>query len=178
MDFLNELNIYFSFLYDIFSCILSVIICTAACIVINFVVIDLWDDKEGVRFIIILGFFIIFMLFVTNSGNIIIFYLGWEGIGITSLFLVNFWSDRVRSIKASFKIFFISKFGDIFVITLICFLGNFFQTFDFIQVNSNILLFLDYNFNFGFFNLNLIDIIGIITIFGGAVKSAQFGFHF
>lgn len=178
VDFLNELNIYFNFLYDIFSCVLSLVVCTAAYLVINFVVIDLWDDKEGSRFIIILGFFIIFMLFVINSGNIIIFYLGWEGIGITSLLLVNFWSDRVRSIKASFKIFFISKFGDIFVLILICFLSNFFLTFDFIQINSNILLFLDYNLNLGFLNLNLLDFMGVITVLGGAVKSAQFGFHF
>lgn len=31
-----------------------------------------------------------FMLIVANAGNLVLFYLGWEGIGLTSLFLINF----------------------------------------------------------------------------------------
>jgi NADH:ubiquinone oxidoreductase subunit 5 (subunit L)/multisubunit Na+/H+ antiporter MnhA subunit len=47
-----------------------------AYIVTYFVYIDMSNDKEGFSFIIILGYFIISMLIVIISNNLILFYLG------------------------------------------------------------------------------------------------------
>jgi hypothetical protein len=49
---------------------------SGALFVVLFVFVDMWDDKEGYLFIINLGFFIVFMLLVINSGNLILFYFG------------------------------------------------------------------------------------------------------
>lgn len=173
----NNIFIYWNFNFDLFGSILSFIIISGAFFVIIFVFIDMWDDKEGSNFVINLGFFIIFMLIVTNAGNLMLFYLGWEGIGLTSLFLVNFWSERVRSIKASFKIFFINKIGDVFVMILICLLCNFFGDLDFMVINSLTPLLLNFQFLIGNISINTTELLGVLLLISGSIKSAQYGFH-
>lgn len=42
------------------------------------------------RFLLFLCSFILSMLLLVSSGNIIILFLGWELIGLTSFFLINF----------------------------------------------------------------------------------------
>jgi NADH-quinone oxidoreductase subunit L len=61
-----------------------------ASIVSVFVYFEMYNDKEGHNFIILLGYFIVFMLILIGSNDLILFYLGWEGIGLISYFLVNF----------------------------------------------------------------------------------------
>ena len=42
------------------------------------------------RFLLFLCSFILSMLLLVSAGNIIILFLGWELIGLTSFFLINF----------------------------------------------------------------------------------------
>ena len=116
IDLSNNINIYFNIKENFVNNIFSFIMLFGALIVTTFVQFEMNNDKEGHSFILVLGYFILFMLLVIGSNNLIIFYLGWEGISLTSYFLVNFLSERVRSIKAVIKIFIISKIGDFFII--------------------------------------------------------------
>lgn len=173
----NNILIYFNLRFDFFGAILSCVMLSGALFVITFVLVDMWDDKEGASFIINLGFFLIFMLLMTNSGNLIVFYLGWEGIALTSIFLVNFWSERVRSIKAAFKVFFINKIGDFFFLILIVLLIGTVGDVNFDVINSNMFLFLNNYFRLGSFEVPYVELVGVILVFSSCVKSAQIGFH-
>lgn len=177
IDFSNNLLINCNVKENLLNSILSFIMLLGAYIVTYFVYIDMSNDKEGFSFIIILGYFIISMLIVIISNNLILFYLGWEGISLTSYFLVNYWSERVRSIKAVFKIFLISKVGDYFLIILICLVISNFGTVDFDHIHSIYLLFLNKKYTFFFLKLNILDILSFFLLLGTAVKSAQYGFH-
>ena len=44
----------------------------------------------ALRLVLFLNSFIISMVFLVSSGNFIILFLGWEMIGLTSFFLINF----------------------------------------------------------------------------------------
>ena len=177
VDFSNNLLINCNLKETLLNSILSFIMLFGAYIVTYFVYIDMSNDKEGFSFIIILGYFIVSMLIVIISNNLILFYLGWEGISLTSYFLVNYWSERVRSIKAVFKIFLISKIGDYFLIILICLIISNFGTVDFDHIHSIYLLFLNKKYTFFFLKLNVIDVLSFFLLFGTAIKSAQYGFH-
>ena len=173
----NNIIIYFNMRFDFFGAVLSCVMLSGALFVITFVMIDMWDDKEGASFIINLGFFLIFMLLMTNAGNIVVFYLGWEGIALTSLFLVNFWSERVRSIKAAFKVFIINKVGDFFFLLLITLLLGALGDVNFDVINSNMYLFLNNYFRLGSVEVPFVELLGVILVFASCVKSAQIGFH-
>lgn len=124
-----------------------------------------------------LGLFITSMYILINSGNILVFYLGWEGIGITSLFLVNFWGNRVRAIKSSFKIFTINKLGDFFVIILIIFLMATVGDLYFSSLASTLLLLHGQTNALIPGHPYLIEVASVLLVLGGSVKSAQLGFH-
>lgn len=72
----NNIIVNFNMRFDFFGAVLSCVMLSGALFVITFVMVDMWDDKEGASFIINLGFFLIFMLLMTNAGNIVVFYLG------------------------------------------------------------------------------------------------------
>lgn len=173
----NNILIYFNLRFDFFGAVLSCVMLSGALFVITFVLVDMWDDKEGASFIINLGFFLVFMLLMTNAGNLIVFYLGWEGIALTSILLVNFWSERVRSIKAAFKVFFINKIGDFFFLILITLLVGTIGDVNFDVINSNMFLFLNNYFRLGSFEVSYVELVGVILVFSSCVKSAQIGFH-
>lgn len=165
----NNLIVPFAIRGDFSSLFIVFIMNSGALFVFWFVLIDLWDDKENSSFIINLGYFLIFMIIMTVGSNLFVFYLGWEGIGIMSLVLVSFWSERLRSLKATFKIFFITKIGDIFVLATCSWLLLCFNEADFYVLNTCITI-------FPFKSDNLFW-LPILLILSGSVKSAQLGFH-
>lgn len=173
----NNIYIYIGFKVDLFGLLLAFVMLSGALFVMIFVYVDLWNDKDGVFFLIELGFFLIFMIIVVISDNIVFFYLGWEGIGLMSLFLINFWCERVRGLKASFKVFVINKVGDFFVLVLICLLLGHLGTCNFVEINYSLLNFLNYIYYVGSFDISFIELLGIILVLGGSIKSAQYGFH-
>lgn len=177
LDFGNNLNIFWNIKESFINNIIAFVMIFGATIVSIFVFFEMNNDKEGHNFIIVLGYFIIFMLLVIGSNNLILFYLGWEGISLTSYFLVNFWSERVRSIKAVTKIFIISKIGDFFIIIFISLIMKIFGTVDFDNINSIYILFLNNKFFFILNYINLNELLGVILLLGTCVKSAQYGFH-
>lgn len=70
-------------------------------------------------FIFWLNSFIASMLILVLANNFFTLFLGWELIGLTSFFLINFWSNRRATLKSSFKAFMFNLFSDV------CLLGFF-----------------------------------------------------
>jgi len=54
------------------------------------------------------------MLFLIVSNNLILMFWGWEGVGICSFLLINFWYTRIAANKSALKAVFINKISDIF----------------------------------------------------------------
>nr|YP_010632218.1 NADH dehydrogenase subunit 5 [Cryptocaryon irritans]WBP62334.1 NADH dehydrogenase subunit 5 [Cryptocaryon irritans] len=129
------------------------------------------------RFILLLNSFMISMIFLVTSSNFIMLFLGWELIGLTSFFLINFWTTRVSTLKAAFKAFFFNKFSDFFLFFSILIIFNFFYDFDILNFNSNIHLFKNLSLNFFLININYLELTSILLLLCSCIKSAQFGFH-
>ena len=169
--------IVFDSISDIFTKTISFVLLSGSLLVYYFSYYDIWDESYGSEFLITLGLFISFMYILINSGNLIVFYLGWEGIGITSLFLVNFWGNRIRAVKASFKIFTINKLGDFFIIILIISLITLLGDINFFTISSTLTLFYSKSIAILDGYPYLLEFLSIVLVLSGVVKSAQLGFH-
>lgn len=173
----NGLIITIGYVTNLMSLGVTIVMVGGSLIVIIFVYNEMWDDKEGIAFVILLILFLIFMEILLISDNLLVFYLGWEGIGLVSLFLISFWTTRVRSIKATFKVFCLNKLGDCLLLWLICLIigkcGN--VNFEFLEswalILSQKLCYL------GGCTFELCNVIAITAVLAGGVKSVQFGFH-
>jgi len=129
------------------------------------------------RLILLINCFVISMICLVTSGNFFVLFLGWELIGLTSFFLINFWSTRVSTLKSAFKAFVFNKFSDaslLIAILLVFFLLN--------EVNiqsfmSQISIYNNYYIIISNFELPVIEVISFFFIICAFIKSAQFGFH-
>jgi NADH:ubiquinone oxidoreductase subunit 5 (subunit L)/multisubunit Na+/H+ antiporter MnhA subunit len=129
------------------------------------------------RLILLINCFVISMICLVTSGNFFVLFLGWELIGLTSFFLINFWSTRVSTLKSAFKAFVFNKFSDaslLIAILLVFFLLNEVSIQSFM---SQISIYNNYYIIISNFELPVIEVISFFFIICAFIKSAQFGFH-
>jgi NADH-ubiquinone oxidoreductase chain 5 len=80
-------------------------------------------------------------------------FLGWEGVGLCSYLLINFWFTRVQANKAAIKAMIINRIGDFCLIIGILIMFVNFKSVDYATVASLAPFFQDTNckfFKYGF----------------------------
>ncbi len=73
------------------------------------------NDLEGTRyarFFSYLNLFIAFMALLVLADNYLLMFVGWEGVGLCSYFLIGFWFEREDAAEASKKAFIVNRIGD------------------------------------------------------------------
>jgi len=93
------------------------------------------------RFLLFICSFIISMLLLVSSGNLIMLFLGWELIGLTSFFLINFWVTKISTLKSAFKAFSFNKLSDFFLLVAILLIYNITYEIDILSINNQIIFF-------------------------------------
>ena len=73
-------------------------------------------DPFIVRFYAYLGLFTFFMIILVTSDNFIQLFIGWEGVGVCSYLLINFWYNRIAANKAAIKAMLMNRIADVFFI--------------------------------------------------------------
>jgi NADH-quinone oxidoreductase subunit L len=70
-------------------------------------------DKDFTRFFTYLNLFIFFMLTLVLGSNLLLMFVGWEGVGLCSYLLISFWFEDVENSKAGNKAFIVNRIGDV-----------------------------------------------------------------
>jgi len=69
-------------------------------------------DKGFARFFSFMNLFVFFMLTLVLSNNFLLLYLGWEGVGLCSYFLIGVLYERKSASDAAKKAFIVNRIGD------------------------------------------------------------------
>ena len=69
-------------------------------------------DEGMVRFFVYLNLFIFFMLLLVMADNLILLFVGWEGVGLCSYLLIGFWYEDPNNTIAGNKAFIVNRIGD------------------------------------------------------------------
>ena len=69
-------------------------------------------DEGFVRFFIYLNLFIFFMLLLVMADNLLLLFVGWEGVGLCSYLLIGFWYRDINNTIAGNKAFIVNRIGD------------------------------------------------------------------
>jgi NADH-quinone oxidoreductase subunit L len=64
------------------------------------------------RFFAYLNLFVFFMLTLVLADNLLLLYVGWEGVGLCSYLLIGFWFERPQAATAAKKAFIVTRIGD------------------------------------------------------------------
>jgi len=125
------------------------------------------QDPHNQRFFSYLSLFTFMMIILVTANNLLIMFIGWEGVGVCSYLLVSFWFTRIAANQSSISAFLTNRVGDCFLtigmFIIIWSIGN-----------------LDYTTIFSispYINENIITLIGICLLIGAMAKSSQIGLH-
>jgi NADH-ubiquinone oxidoreductase chain 5 len=124
-------------------------------------------DPHNQRFFSYLSLFTFMMIILVTANNLLLMFVGWEGVGICSYLLVSFWFTRIAANQSSISAFLTNRVGDCFLT-----IGMFVLLWSFGNV--------DYSTVFSlapFVNENIVTIIGICIVIGAMAKSSQVGLH-
>jgi len=69
-------------------------------------------DDGFSRFFIYLNLFIFFMLLLVMADNLLLLFVGWEGVGLCSFLLISFWYQDHNNTIAGNKAFIVNRIGD------------------------------------------------------------------
>jgi NADH-quinone oxidoreductase subunit L len=69
-------------------------------------------DPRYPRFFAYLNLFAAAMLLLVLADNVLLLYVGWEGVGLCSYLLIGFWFERPAAASAARKAFLVNRVGD------------------------------------------------------------------
>lgn len=95
-------------------------------------------DPHQPRFMSYLSLFTFFMLVLVTGDNLIQMFLGWEGVGLCSYLLINFWFTRLEANKAAMKAIIVNRVGDFGLSLGIMGIFYYFQSVDFATIFATV----------------------------------------
>lgn len=125
------------------------------------------SDPHSQRFFAYLSMFTAFIVVLVVADSWLLMFVGWEGIGISSFFLIGFWTSRVQASKSAVLALTVNRVGDLvlsvgfFAIIWLC------SSLDY----ATILPIASY------LNESALTIIGLLLLGGAIAKSAQVPLH-
>lgn len=87
----DTLNVDWGFLFDSLTVSMCVIVTFISLVVHLYSVEYMKDDPHLPRFMSYLSLFTFFMLILITADNYVQLFMGWEGVGLCSYLLINFW---------------------------------------------------------------------------------------
>lgn len=169
---LTHIQIGWSFIFDSITISMLFIITLISFLVHFYSIYYMYTDKHYPRFMAYLSLFTFFMILLVTSNNLLLIFFGWEGVGLVSYFLINFWYTRILANKAALKAFIINKLGDVFLLMGIIGLAIKFGSMD-IEIIFSLLS----QPESGVTTSTVLTLITIAILIGIMSKSAQFGLH-
>lgn len=124
------------------------------------------DENYG-KFFSYMNFFIFFMILLVTGSNLLITFIGWEGVGLCSYLLIGFWHKNQAYNDAAKKAFIMNRIGDLGFLVGVFILAFLFQSIDYMTIKEALMQGTNHQVNIwiGF---------AALALFIGAVgKSAQ-----
>jgi NADH-quinone oxidoreductase subunit L len=81
---------FFSLRYDALTGIMFLVVTGVSCCVHLYSCVYMYTDANVSRFMSYLSLFTFFMLLLVSSSNLLVLFLGWEGVGLCSYLLIGF----------------------------------------------------------------------------------------
>nr|YP_004062168.1 NADH dehydrogenase subunit 5 [Gracilariophila oryzoides]ADR03184.1 NADH dehydrogenase subunit 5 [Gracilariophila oryzoides]APC24934.1 NADH dehydrogenase subunit 5 [Gracilariophila oryzoides] len=171
------LKISWSFLFDSLTVTMLVVITVISSLVHLYSLEYMQYDPHLPRFMAFLEIFTFFMLILVTADNLVQMFVGWEGVGLASYLLINFWFTRLAANQSAIKALVVNRIGDFGLNLGILTTFYTFQSVDYYTIFSLTPLLSDSFLNFGGHTISSITLIGIFLFIGSVGKSAQLGLH-
>jgi NADH-quinone oxidoreductase subunit L len=108
----GNLNASISFRFDSLSLVFCFVITFVGALIHLYSVEFMKDDEGFSRFFAYMNLFVASMLILVLADNLLLLYMGWEGVGLCSYLLIGFWYKDPVNGYAARKAFIVTRIGD------------------------------------------------------------------
>lgn len=136
---ISNFNIEFGFLLDQLSLLWLMFVTGIGSLIHLYSISYMHDDENMHKFFSYLNLFIFFMITLVMGSNLLIMFIGWEGVGLCSYLLIGFWYKNQNYNDAAKKAFIMNRVGDLGFLVGIFIIGALFNTLDFATLKETIL---------------------------------------
>ncbi len=157
----------FGLQFDSLTSTMLILITTVSALVHIYSTGYMSDDPHLPRFMSYLSLFTFLMIVLVTSDNYVQLFIGWEGVGLCSYLLINFWLTRIKANKAAMKAMLINRVGDIGLLLAMFMIIKEFGTLEYSTIFSLL----------GVIDKKSLTVICLLLFFGAVGKSAQLGLH-
>ncbi|MBI5779815.1 MAG: NADH-quinone oxidoreductase subunit L [Planctomycetes bacterium] len=101
-----------AFLVDPLSIIMLLVVTGVGFLIHVYSIGYMADDKRYSRYFGFLNLFVFAMLLLVSGDNLLMMFIGWEGVGLCSYLLIGFWFEKTANAIAGMKAFIVNRIGD------------------------------------------------------------------
>jgi proton-translocating NADH-quinone oxidoreductase chain L len=173
----GSLQINMGLQFDSITIVMLTLVTTVSALVHLYSTEYMSGDPHVPRFMSYLSLFTFFMIVLVTADNFVQLFIGWEGVGLCSYLLINFWFTRIQANKSAMKAMIVNRIGDIGVSLGLFAIFYVFKSLDFSTVfgminemKNETIIILTYEFH-------ALTLISILLFIGAIGKSAQLGLH-
>ena len=109
------------FMFDGLSRIMLLFVTGIGTLITMYSIGYMHGDRGFARFFAYINLFLFSMIVLVLSDNLLLTFLGWEGVGLCSYLLIGFWNKDLKNCQAANKAFIVNRVGDIgFLLGMLC----------------------------------------------------------
>ncbi|NUQ34280.1 MAG: NADH-quinone oxidoreductase subunit L [Planctomycetaceae bacterium] len=109
----KEFDVNLGLRFDHLSVVMALVITGVGTLIHIYSVGYMAHDKGYWRYFAYLNLFCFAMLCLALGDNLVLLFLGWEGVGLCSYLLIGFWYEDEEKAKAGKKAFVVNRIGDL-----------------------------------------------------------------
>jgi len=102
-----------AFRLDALSAVMTLIVTGVGFLIHVYSVGYMEHDESVPRFFAYLNLFMFSMLLLVLADNLVVLFVGWEGVGLCSYLLIGFWYEKEENAAAGKKAFIVNRIGDV-----------------------------------------------------------------
>ncbi len=134
-------------------------------------------DKTAPRFFAYMSLFTFAMLMLVTANNLLQLFFGWEGVGLVSYLLINYWYDRPAANAAAIKAFIVNRIGDLAFAVGIALIYVVFGTISFDGIFAAVAAHAGNSYTLFGTAFPVLEVIATLLFIGAMGKSAQLLLH-
>ncbi len=154
-----------SFQFDPLTAVMALVVTGVGFLIHVYSVGYMAEDKSYARFFQNLNLFTFAMLILVMGSNMVLMFVGWEGVGLCSYLLIGFWFEKHSAASAGKKAFIVNRIGDAGFILGILFVFIYVGSTEFTAINEAI--------GGGQITQGVATLIALLLFVGATGKSAQ-----
>ncbi len=127
----GSFQVPFAIMFDPLTAVMALLITGVGGLIHIYSIGYMHGDPRVVRYFAYLNLFVTMMLFLVMANNLLLLFLGWEGVGLCSFLLIGFWFERKTASEAAVKAFVVNRIGDAAFILAMLAIFTYFGTLNF-----------------------------------------------